>query len=154
MRVRDIMSQPPQTCHVDSDLVLASRRMRETDIGTLAVMDHRGRLVGILTDRDLALALANTRRDPSRIAVDKAMTHHVHTCRPEDDLHVALDKMGAAKVRRLPVLSTDGDLKGIISIDDIILWGVQHAGVTMHELTDTLRAICSRRAAAIEVEGT
>jgi CBS domain-containing protein len=147
------MTQPPQTCHVDTDLVMASRRMKETGCGTLAVIDHRGRVAGIVTDRDLALALADTRREASRIAVDKAMTHRVHACRPEDDLHVALGLMASAKVRRLPVISGEGDLKGVISIDDIILWGVHHSGVSMHDLTDALRSICARQTVALEADG-
>lgn len=151
MKVQDIMTQPPQTCHSDTDLALASRRMKETGYGTLAVMDHHGRLAGILTDRDLALAIGDTRREAARVSVDKAMTHHVHTCRPGDDLHLALELMASARVRRLPVVDPEGDLRGIISIDDIILWGVQHGGVNMTELTTALRSICSPRTAVVEV---
>ena len=151
MRVRDIMTQPPESCHLETTLAIASRRMRETGCGTLAVLDVSGRLAGILTDRDLALAIGDTRREASRVAVDKAMTHHVHTCRPDDDLHAALERMAAAKVRRLPVVE-DGDLKGLLSIDDIILWGQQEGGVGMHNLISALRAIVSPRAVAIEPE--
>jgi CBS domain-containing protein len=153
MRVQDIMTQPPESCHLETTLAFASRRMRETGCGTLAVLDASGRLAGILTDRDLALAIGDTRREASRVAVDKAMTHHVHTCRPEDDLHAALERMASAKVRRLPVVENDGDLKGLLSIDDIILWGLQDGGVGMHKLINALREIVSPRAVvAIEAE--
>ena len=152
MRVRNIMTQPPETCHIETTLAAASRHMRETGCGTLAVLDAGGRLAGILTDRDLALAVGDTRREASRVAVDKAMTHHVETCRPDDDLRLALERMAAAKVRRLPVVDGDGDLKGLLSIDDIILWGLQDGAVGMHNLMKALRSIVSPRGAALEPE--
>jgi CBS domain-containing protein len=152
MKVRDIMTQPPETCHLDTTLAIASRRMRETGCGTLAVLDAGGRLAGILTDRDLAMAVGNTRREASRVAVDLAMSHHVHTCRPEDEIPVALERMASAKVRRLPVVDSAGDLKGLLSIDDIILWGLQDGGVGMHHLINALRSIVAQRIAALEPE--
>jgi CBS domain-containing protein len=150
MKVRDIMTQPPRTCRRETSLAVASRQMRALGCGTLAVLDSNGRLAGIVTDRDLAMAVGDTTRDPSRVAVDKAMTHRVHTCRPEDDLHAALARMTQARVRRLPVVDSDGDLKGIISIDDIALWGVQHGGVGLHEFTSALRSVCAPRTVALE----
>lgn len=152
MRVRDIMTQPPETCRVDTDLATASRRMKETGCGTLAVLDAEGRLAGILTDRDLAVAIGETKRDAWRVAVDKAMTHRVHTCRPDDDVHAALDRMATAKVRRLPVVDAQGGLKGVISIDDVIVWGVQEGGIDTQELARALQAICGRPAAALEID--
>lgn len=145
MKVRELMTQPPELCRLDTSLTTASRRMRETGCGTLAVIDARGRLAGILTDRDLAMAVGMTPRDISRVPVDKAMSHRVHTCEPEDDVDVAMARMAAARVRRLPVVDSDGDVKGLISIDDIILWGVFQGGVTTQALTEALRAICSPR---------
>jgi CBS domain-containing protein len=152
MKVQDIMTQPPQTCRVDTNLAVASRRMNEVGCGMLAVVDASGRLAGVLTDRDLAMEIGETRREAARVAADKAMSRHVHTCRPEDHLKTALGRMTSAKVRRLPVVDEDGDIKGILSIDDIILWGVEPHGVTMHDLVSALRAICAPRAVALEPE--
>jgi CBS domain-containing protein len=152
MKVRDIMTQPPETCRVDTNLATASRRMRETGCGTLAVVDADGRLAGILTDRDLAMAVGDTRREASRVSVDKAMTHQVHTCRPDEDLHVALERMAAAHVRRLPVVEGEGEVKGLLSVDDLILWGLRDNGVGMHRLMKALRTIVSQRAVALERE--
>jgi predicted transcriptional regulator len=70
------------------------------------------------------------------------MTHPVHVCRSEDDVTVALDMMAKFKVRRLPVLDASGNVKGLISIDDIILWGVPGSAVTLHDLLAALRSLC------------
>lgn len=149
MKIHNIMTQPPQTCTIHMDLAAASRRMRDTGCGTLAVLEHRGRLAGIVTDRDLALAIADA-RDPAGTAVEDVMTRRVHICRPDDDLHVALEQMAKFKIRRLPVVTHDGDIKGVVSIDDIILWGVQHSGVSLHELVAALRSICVADVAALQ----
>jgi CBS domain-containing protein len=152
MKVHNIMSQPPWTCRLETSLGLASKRMAETACGTLLVLDHHGRVAGILTDRDLALAIGKSDRNPFHMTVDEAMTRDVHTCSPNEDLSAVLERMAIAKVRRLPVVTADGDLKGIVSIDDIILWGVQHGGVTRKELVRALRAICSVHETARETE--
>ena len=141
MQVREIMTEPPQTCPLTTHLVDASRRMRTTGCGSLIVLGSRGRIVGIVTDRDLALALSDA-RDVRDLTVDKVMSHPVHSCRPDDELSLALDRMTSFRVRRLPVVATDGDVKGLISIDDIVLWGLRSAGVS-RRLVAALRALCA-----------
>ena len=93
MKVREIMTQPPHTCRLETSLGLASRRMKETDSGTLAVLDHRGRVAGILTDRDLAMAIGKTNRNPSHITAEEAMTGHIHSCAPDENVKAALERM-------------------------------------------------------------
>jgi CBS domain-containing protein len=142
MQVHDVMTEPPHTCPHTMHLADASRRMRETGCGSLIVLGPRGRIVGITTDRDLALALGR-HRDAGGLPVDRVMSRPVHTCRPEDDVRVALERMASARVRRLPVVAEDGDVKGLVSIDDIVLWGLQSSGVGMHALIAALRALCA-----------
>ena len=141
MKVRDIMTQPPETCHAHTNLATASRRMKHSGTGMLVVLDDRSRLEGIVTDRDLALAIGGPSHDAGSQPVEHAMTRRVHTCHADDDLHHALAKMARTHVRRLPVLDSDGDLTGVISIDDVILWGVARGGVTPRELAGALRGI-------------
>lgn len=149
MKVKNIMTQPLQTCTRGMTLAAASRRMKETGCGTLAVLNHHGRLAGIVTDRDLALAVGGI-QEPARSTVREVMTHPVHTCQPDDNVHAALDTMAMFKVRRLPVISEAGDAKGMISIDDIILWGVPKSAVSLHTLVAALRSICSASSAAVQ----
>jgi CBS domain-containing protein len=148
MKVQDIMTQPVHTCTISMDLAAASRRMRDTGCGALVVL-NQGRLAGIITDRDLALSIGKL-SDPTRLTVGKVMSYPVHLCRREDDVHTALNTMSLFKVRRLPVISQTGDVEGVISIDDIILWGVPKSAVSLHKLTAALRAICSASTAAVQ----
>jgi CBS domain-containing protein len=136
------MTREPSTCGLDTPLDDASRLMNEGHCGTLVVLNRRGHPAGILTDRDLAMAIGRTASPASEIPVRDAMTSPVHTCTPEDSLSTALERMADATVRRLPVLSASGSLKGIVSIDDIVVWGLQHGGVTRKELLRALRAVC------------
>ena len=148
MKAKHIMTQPPQTCTVDMNLAAASRRMKETGSGTLAVLNRHGRLAGIVTDRDLALAIGDA-RDLSVIAVAKVMSHPVHTCEPDEDVHAVLDTMSRFKVRRLPVVGEEGAVDGMISIDDIILWGVPRSAVSLRALVTALRSLCSASTATV-----
>ena len=141
MKVRDIMLQPPQVCRLETDLGIVSRRMTIAGCGTVVVLDHRGRVAGILTDRDLASAIGRTNRPAAHVLAHEVMTHPVHTVKPDDGVRTALERMMSARVRRLPVVDEDRDLKGVISVDDIILWGLQQGGVTRSDLVATLRAI-------------
>jgi CBS domain-containing protein len=150
MKVRDIMTCPPQTCHSSTSLSAASRHMHDSNCGTLVAMDPQGRLAGILTDRDLAVAICDMAGDPSRIPVDTVMTRRVHTCRPDDDLHTAIAKMARWRVRRLPVVDRDGDVTGMISVDDIVLWGIHHGGLGPHSATRALRVIVASSEVVIE----
>ena len=155
MQVQEVMTEPPQTCPRTMHLADASRRMRDSGCGSLVVLGARGRVVGIVTDRDLALALGK-HRDAGRLTLDRVMTQPVHICRPDDDVSVALGRMASVRVRRLPVVDTDGDVKGLISIDDIVLWGLPASGVSMHALIAALRSLCaaSRFAASEYAAGT
>jgi CBS domain-containing protein len=135
------MTTMPSTCKPDGRLDEASRLMKTTHCGTLVVVDRRGHCVGILTDRDLAIAIGETTRHPSHVLIRDAMTTPVQTCSPDDSLTTALTRMADARVRRLPVVNANATLEGIVSIDDIVLWGVQHGGVTQNQLLKALRAI-------------
>lgn len=150
MKVRDIMTQPPHTCRLDTDLSTASRRMKEFDCGFLPVLDPHGRVTGVLTDRDIAIAVGDRRRSASHVLAREAMSSKVYTCLPDEDIHRVLTRMATWHLRRLPVVTADDDLMGVVSIDDIILWGVEQGGVSAKELAGALRAICQPKNAAAE----
>jgi CBS domain-containing protein len=141
MKVRDIMTQPPSTCRLETSLGIASRLLKETGCRALVVLGKSGSVVGILTDRDLAIAIETTKRNPSHVSAHEAMTRDVYTCSPDEHLSRALTRMAEAKVRQLAVVASNGDLQGMLSIDDIMLWAVQHGDVTRKSLVRALRAI-------------
>ena len=142
MKVRDVMTRPACMCTPDTTLDEASRRMEHSGCGTLAVVDSLRRITGILTDRDLAVAIGKTTVHPSQIFVRDAMTQPVYTCTAEDTLSAAVERMADARVRRLPVVETKGQVQGMVSIDDIVLWAVPD-GVKRKAVLKALRAICA-----------
>jgi CBS domain-containing protein len=146
MKVQDIMALPALTCPASMPLAAASRRMADFGCGTLVVLDEYGALAGIVTDRDLALAIG--RLDTKTATVESVMTRKVHVCRQDDEISSALAAMSRHKVRRLPVVDHEGELSGMLSIDDIVLWGSQDAAGAS-ELLRAQRCICSAESARL-----
>lgn len=150
MKVREIMTEPPLTCSPEASLAVAARLMREADYGTLPIVDSHGQLAGIITDRDICLALAGTNRNALHIAVHEVMTRKVSSALVEDDVRSALATMKSARVRRLPVRDGFGHLKGMLSIDDIVVRGLEGDGIPAGEIVAVLRAMYARAPVAVE----
>ncbi len=121
MRVDALMSTDLATVRADTDLRVAIGEMRSHDCGFLPVVEGGGRVVGVITDRDVALALGTDDVRPSERLVGDVMTRDPHACRVDESAHQALRRMHDARVRRLPVLNDAGHLAGAISIDDLVL---------------------------------
>ena len=119
MKVRDIMTKQVVSCQTSADLATAARLMLQGGFGTIPVIDAHGRVAGVLTDRDIAMAAGTRQRNASHISVHEAMTSRVRSCLAGDEVSVALTQMEEAHVRRLPVLDDASHLAGILSIDDI-----------------------------------
>jgi len=145
MKVQDVMTREVVSCHADTDVGAAARQMLDGHFGTIPVVDAHGRLTGILTDRDIAMAAATRARNASHIAVHEAMRTDIRVCSPQDELDAALGRMAAACVRRLPVVDAAGRLSGVLSIDDIAVRGVGGAGgITPEVFVAAMRRLCSR----------
>jgi CBS domain-containing protein len=159
MTVRDLMRSDVRASSPDSDLGSAARIMWDHDCGIVPVQDDAKRLVGVLTDRDICIAAATKDRAPSEIRVRDVMEQHPQTCAPGDDVRRAMERMAAARVRRLPVVE-GGVLRGILSLNDLVLLaespdgrksteGRKSAdGVTHADVVRVLKAISEHRAEA------
>ena len=145
MRVRDIMTQPATTCAPETTIAIAGHLMEDAGCGVLPVVDLRRRLLGVVTDRDLLLALANTDRNAAQVTVREAMQQDVSTCASDDELRFALETMRRHAVRRLPVVDRESHVIGVLSIDDIVRWGVVPDGVRAAYVIEALEQICDRR---------
>lgn len=144
MKVHDIMTRDALCCPADSDLASAARIMLNARVGSLPVVDTRGTVTGMLTDRDIAMATGIRLRHASDIQVHEAMSCRVRGCLAYDEVGAALRQMQEARVRRLPVLDMHGHLVGILSIDDILLQAVgAEDGVAPEEFLGAMRAICA-----------
>lgn len=145
MKVADLMRREPRTVAPRDTLAAAGMLMAEVDCGFLPVVEA-GRLVGVLTDRDVCLSLARQERTASQVEVRRAMSDNVLTCRPENDVADALATMRESRVRRLPVLGPERKLVAILSLDDVVV-AVRPEGEagssapTGREVLETLRAI-------------
>jgi CBS domain-containing protein len=147
MKVRDIMTSAFVSCQKETDIGTAARLMLEGRFGTLPVVDTQGTLVGIITDRDIAMAAATRQRNASHIAVHETMSQHVRTCFADDELSAVLKQMEEGRVRRLVVLSATGQLAGIVSIDDVVRRALDRpGGVPSAQFVNTVTAICSQPA--------
>jgi CBS domain-containing protein len=144
MKVRDIMTAPAVTCTPDDSLAVAARLMRDADYGTLAVVGPHGSLAGIITDRDVCVALAGTNRNAMNVAVHEAMTDRVFTSGPDDDAHGALATMRTHRVRRLPVCDDARRPVGMLSIEDVVVRGIETGGIAVTELVDALSTMYVR----------
>ena len=144
MKVAEIMTSNVVFCRKDTDLASAMRLMLDARVGTLPVLGLHDRLAGIITDRDIAAAVAIRNRNAAHIAVHEAFSEHVRCCHANDDLPTALRLMEDGHVRRLPVLGVDDRLAGIIALDDIVVHAVNRpGGVPSSALVDALTRICA-----------
>jgi CBS domain-containing protein len=142
MKVKEIMTVEPKTCTSDTTLAAAANLMWEGDCGVLPVVEN-GAVVGVVTDRDMYIALATRNKLASEVKVGDVARHTVLTCEPEDDVHAALTTMKRARVRRLPVVGFAGTVLGIVSMNDILLAAGPSKPVRDDEVVDTLQAICA-----------
>jgi CBS domain-containing protein len=119
MMCLDLMTDNPICCLPSDTVVAATRIMRDEDVGSVPVVDDQQRLLGIITDRDVALRVVADARDPGGTTVQEVMTIHPVTCHPDDDVRRALDLMAQHQIRRIPVVGADRRLLGIIAQADI-----------------------------------
>ena len=117
----DVMTRNPVCATPEDTVASVARLMKENDIGPVPIVDNQNskRLVGIVTDRDLALNVVAEGRDPQTTPVRQVMTTGVVTCRDHDDIEVALDAMSTHQLRRVPVVDDGNMLLGIIAQADI-----------------------------------
>jgi CBS domain-containing protein len=116
--IRDVMTSSPCTIDADKSVAYAAKMMREEDVG-LAPIVEGGKLVGMLTDRDIAVRVAAQGRDPDQVKVVDVASKQLVTIDPEQDLDEALRIMAQHQVRRLPVVEEDGRLIGVVAQADI-----------------------------------
>jgi len=118
MKVKDVMHKGAAHVAPDTRVSAIAKQMRDADVGALPVKAD-GRLVGIVTDRDIACrALANG-KDPGRMTAKDVMTSKVVCCAPDDDISQAIKTMETKRIRRLPVTDSDENIIGMVSLGDI-----------------------------------
>ena len=153
MKVQDLMTPTVHTCRPGDPLDVATKHMCEHGCGCLPVVDDAGRVVGLLSHRDVCAAACSHDRPLSGLTVSDAMSRDVVVCAPGDSLAAAEQLMGTNQVRRLPVVD-GGRLVGILSVNDLALAALspvrqrKRMAPTALEIAETMALICARRASA------
>ncbi len=118
-KVSEVMTAAVKSCPIAGSINDAAQIMWENDCGCVPIVDEETRVVGVVTDRDLAMATYTQGRPLFDIAIEPVMSKKVVTCGPDDSVSFALKLMREAKVHRLPVVDEAGKLAGLISLSDI-----------------------------------
>jgi CBS domain-containing protein len=116
-----VMTKNPICCLPTDTVLKVAQMMEHENIGSVPVVENEltRKLVGIVTDRDLALRIVAEGREAKSVTAEAVMTRKVITCRPDDDLQIALDAMAQNQLRRIPIVESDNRVLGIIAQADV-----------------------------------
>jgi CBS domain-containing protein len=119
LTAREIMTRGVKSVRRDSPLREVAQLMKDEDCGVVPIVDERGTLLGLVTDRDLVIRAFTGAQSPDTLRAGDVMTDDVRVVTPEEDIHSVIELMGRQQVRRVPVVDRDDRLLGIISMGDI-----------------------------------
>jgi CBS domain-containing protein len=120
MKIQDVMTRDPRSVAPETPVSEAARIMRDEDVGIVPVVDGDRRLVGVVTDRDIAVRIVAEGRDASVSVRDVMSSDDLATCTPDADVEQAMEQMASEQVRRIPVVDERGSLVGIIAQADVV----------------------------------
>jgi len=118
-KVAEVMTTRPRAVTPQTSVREAAQLMEEEDVGALPVVEEEARLVGIVTDRDVAVRVVSRGLDPDATRVGEVASTEVFALTPDDDLDEALKMMAHAQVRRLPIVVRENELVGMLAQADI-----------------------------------
>lgn len=146
MKIHELMTTDVESCTPDTDLAAVAMSMWRNDCGIVPVLDENRVTLGVITDRDICIAVATRHCRPEEIPARSVLSQKLFTVHADDDVRLALERMRRERVRRLPVTDAEGHLVGLISINDIVLQ-TRPAGVrvpsepSVNDLLSTLKGI-------------
>ena len=118
-KISEVMTARPRAVELNTSVREVARLMESEDVGSLPVVEEGVRLVGVVTDRDIALRVVAAGRDPESTQVGEIASREVVTLTPDDSLDDALELMARARVRRLPIVVREDELVGVVSQADV-----------------------------------
>lgn len=122
MKIKKLMTKDVGFCRPSDDLAAAVEVLRQRDCGAVPIVNKDQEPVGMLTDRDIALALADRDLKPSEVKIGELLKKKIVICAEGDRVEKALKKMRKYRVRRLPVVNKKKELAGILSISDLMIF--------------------------------
>jgi len=135
MMCHEVMKTAVKCVPPEATVEDAATIMRDEGIGFLPVCDPRRRVLGTITDRDIAIRVVASGESPAQ-ALQKFMTREVVACRPGDDLDYAQELMGQARVSRIMCIDDSGELQGVISLSDLADVEAERASATLRDVSD------------------
>ena len=158
MKVKEVMTPNATAIWLTESLADAAKLMWDNDCGVLPIIKDGRKVIGMITDRDICMAMAMRDTNPSHVSVEEVMTGKVYTIKPEDDVDQALQEMQKHKIRRLPVVNPEGELEGILSMNDIVLKAEQSKTTTADsikysDVVKTYQAICGHNLVPAQAVG-
>jgi CBS domain-containing protein len=152
MKVQDVMTRDVKFCGPDTNLAAATEILWRTNCGILPIVDSEQAITGVITDRDMCIAMGTRNWTAKDLAARDVANHPVFTCGADDDVREALKEMGQHQVRRLPVVSGAGKIVGILSLDEVALRAEKAEGrktpdISYDDVLNAMKAIYERRAA-------
>jgi CBS domain-containing protein len=147
MKIKELMTSEVEACRPTTDLAAVSMTMWRQDCGIVPVIDETRRVLGVVTDRDICMALATRHCRAEELTAQDVMSDRLFLVRPDEEGRVALETMRTQRVRRLPVVDADQRLRGMVSINDLVLHaqpsgGRATLGLSANEVLVTLHGIC------------
>ena len=144
MKIKQLMTKNTNSCQPADKLIKAVEIMRQNDCGAVPVVDENEKVVGMITDRDICLAVADTGSKISQIKVEKLMTKKIISCSPDDKIEDALKKMRKNQLKHLAVTGKDNKIVGILSVTDVLI-SVRKDKKLKKKIYKTLEAIFQPR---------
>lgn len=151
MKVKEVMTGSPSVCDLNESLAEAAKTMWDADCGALPVLKDGREVVGFITDRDICMAMAMRDCNPHAVSAEEVITGDVYSVAPEDEIQKAFEVMQQYQVRRLPVINPEGELEGMLSMNDIVLKAKEKTNgqapeIGYADVVNTYKAICEHRA--------
>ncbi|HET7373161.1 MAG TPA: CBS domain-containing protein [Gemmatimonadaceae bacterium] len=140
MKIQDIMTRDPSSVTADATVREAAQVMKRENVGIVTVVDGQNerRLVGVVTDRDIAIRCIAEGKDGTCRVRDVMSTDDLATCKVNDDVENVMSAMRSEKVRRIPIVDERGSLVGIVSQADVLLKtrDASRAGETVEQISE------------------
>jgi len=146
MNVQNVMSRDVETCGPESDLAEAAMIMWRKDCGVVPVTTGERQVVGVITDRDICMAVATKHRCAEDVQVREVIAGEPVVVRADDDVRTAMERMRTLKIRRMPVVDRNGTLQGVVSLNDLALKAESGSSRADHlaaeDVFAVLRSVC------------
>jgi len=140
MKVKEVMKTDVGFCSTEDSLMKCAETMLRLDCGVVPIVDDEGRVVGMLTDRDLCLAIVARNRKASDVKTKDLIRGEVIFCAANDKIETALRKLRRNQIKRIVVVGENERFIGIVSVSDILL-GVRKDKKLKKKIYATLKAV-------------